>query len=320
MFKGENIDLNTRWYDYFFLLRPILWVPVWVFLFIGYMYGARLELFSIHFVLPKRFWLVLITYTLLMSSVYVVNQIIDKESDKINEKLFLLPYEIISVRNAVIVAVLLAVLSLILSFFLGGFVLFLLYLLSLILGLLYSLPPFQLKGRPFLDFVVNGLGYACIALLVGWYTAEKLTLHTLIVSFGYFILVCAIFINTTLPDIPGDKKTGKITTGVFLGNKLSLILSSSLFVLALLFAFLEMDILLIVPSLLGAIFSVLALWDNTDDLIITKLSYRVPAFLFILLVSIKFPIFLIINLILLFLLRKYYKSRFGLEYPAMLGR
>jgi len=320
MIKKENIDLKAKWYDYFFLLRPILWVPVWVFLFLGYAYGARLEFMKIHLLLPRKFWFVLIAFTMLMSSVYVINQIVDKESDRINEKLFLIPYEIISVRSALIVSVLLALSALILSYFLGGFVLFLLFFVSLVLGLLYSLPPFHFKARPFLDFIVNGLGYACVALLVGWYTTENLNLHALVVSFGYFILVCAIFINTTIPDIPGDKKTGKITTGVFLGNRLSLILSSSLFILALIYAFLEMDLLVVVPSLLGAIFSILALWDNTEDMIITKLSYRVPSFIFILLVSIKFPIFLVINLVLLFVLRKYYKTRFGLDYPAMLGR
>lgn len=320
MEKDIIIDESAKVYDYLFLLRPLLWVPVWVFLFIGYMYGARIELFSISLILPKKFWFTLITYTFLMSSTYIVNQIVDRESDRINRKLFLIPNGIISVRNATIYAVFLGIVSLILSFFIGGPVLLFLYFVSLVMGLLYSIPPIQTKGKPFLDIIFNGIGYGCVAFIVGWSVAERINLHSLTVSFGYFLLVSAVFVNTTIPDIPGDRRSGKITTGVFLGKRLALLFSSLLFVFSLVYAFLEMDILIIVPSIFGAIFSVLSLWDNTEDMILTKVSYRLPAVLFILLVSVKFPTFLLLNLILLFALRKYYKERFGMNYPALLGR
>ncbi len=316
----ENIDINTKWYDYFFLLRPILWVPLWVFVFIGYMYGKRIELFSITLGLPLKFFSVLLSYTLLMSSTYIINQIIDKESDKINEKLFLIPYGIISERVALIIAVILSICSLIWGYFVGKTVLLILYLISLVLGLLYSLPPLQAKGRPFLDILFNALGYGCIAFCVGWSITEKLSLHTFTISLGYIILVSAVFINTTIPDIPGDKKSGKITTGVFLGRRLSSILAGATFFLALIYGFFEMDVLILIPSFLGAVFSLLSLWDDSADMIIIKLSYRVPALIFVLLVAIKFPVFLILNLFLLIILRKYYKSRFGLDYPSLTGR
>jgi len=320
MEKGIAFEPNVRVYDYFFLLRPILWVPVWVFLFIGYMYGARIEFFSITWLLPWKFWITLLSYTLLMSATYIINQITDRESDRINQKLFLIPYGIISVRNANIYAVVLAILSLVISFVIGRWTLLLLYIVSFLLGILYSVPPVQAKARPFLDIVFNAIGYGCIAFVVGWSVAEPVNIHSWVVCFGYFLLVSAVFINTTIPDIPGDKKAGKVTTGVFLGKRLALIFSTIMFLLSFIYAFLEMDILIIIPSILGAIFSILSLWDESEDMILTKISYRVPASLFILLVSIKFPIFLLINLLLLFVLRRYYKTRFGLNYPALFGR
>lgn len=316
----RDIDLSTKWYDYFFLLRPILWVPLWVFVFIGYMYGKRIELFSITLSLPLKFFAVLFSYTLLMSSTYIINQVVDKVSDKINEKLFLIPYGIITERTALVISVILGICSLIWGYFVGKTVLLILYLISLILGLLYSLPPLQAKGRPFLDIIFNAFGYGCIAFCVGWSVAEKLSIHSFTIALGYILLVSAVFINTTIPDIPGDKKSGKVTTGVFLGRRLSSILSTITFFLALIYGFLEMDILILLPSFLGAVFSVLSLWDDSADMIITKLSYRVPALVFVLLVAIKFPIFLIFNLLILIILRKYYKSRFGLDYPSLTGR
>lgn len=255
-----------------------------------------------------------------MSSTYIINQIVDKDSDFENDKLFLIPYDIISVKNAVIFAAILAVVSLTSAFLIGGSVLLILFFISLIMGLLYSVPPFQVKARPFIDIAFNAIGYGVIAFLVGWYTVSNISLHGLATALGYFLLVSAIFVNTTIPDIPGDKKTGKITTGVYLGKKNALLFSTALFALTLIYSFLETDLLLIVPSFLGLVFSISSLWDDSQDLILTKLSYRVPSFIFVLLVSIKFPLFLAINLILLFILRKYYKTRFDLDYPSIMGR
>jgi 4-hydroxybenzoate polyprenyltransferase len=316
----KDLDLTLKWYDIFFLLRPILWVPLWVFVFLGYMYGKRLELFSITFLLPLKFFSVLFSYTFLMSSTYIINQIVDKESDRINDKLFLIPYGIVSEKLGWILSVLLALASLAWGYFAGGVELLILYFISLIMGLLYSLPPVQTKARPFLDIFFNAFGYGCIAFSVGWAVAEHLNKSTFIISTGYFLLVAAVFINTTIPDIPGDKKSGKLTTGVFLGQRFSSILASIIFFISLVYGFLEMDILLLLPSILGLILSIISIWDTSEDLIITKLSYRIPAFLFVLLVAVKFPIFLMLNLIILILLRKYYKSRFGLDYPSILGR
>lgn len=312
-----KFDLNPKWYDYFFLLRPILWIPVWTFLFLGYFWGSALETFSFTVILPGRFWAILGLYSLMMSSVYIINQIVDRESDLINNKLFLIPYNIITIRAAIIYAIILALIPLIFVYFFGiKFVI--LFVLSYLLGIAYSIRPFELKAKPIADMLANAIGYGFLAFLTGWAVTGKIQGRAFIQSFGYVLFVSAIFINTTIPDIKGDEKAGKHTIGVFLGARNATILSSILLFLTFIYSFLEFDVFLMIPSLVGLPIFITSIWDESMKM--AKISYRVVSFLFVLMVALRFPLFLILGILILILLRVYYTKRFMINYPSLTGR
>jgi len=315
--SNVKFDLNPHWYDYFFLLRPVLWIPVWTFLFLGYFWGSALETFSFTLILPWKFWAVLGLYSLMMSSVYIINQIVDRESDLINNKLFLIPYNIISIRTASIYAIILALVSLSVVYFLGiKFVI--LFILSYLLGVAYSIKPVELKARPIADMLANAIGYGVLAFLTGWTVTGKIQGRAFIQSFGYILFVSAVFINTTIPDIQGDQTAGKYTIGVFLGARNATILSSVLLFLAFIYSFLEFDVFLMIPSLVGLPIFIISIWDESMQM--AKISYRAVSFLFVLIVALRFPLFLALGILILILLRIYYTKRFMINYPSLTGR
>ena len=105
--------------------------------------------------------------TFLMGAIYILNQLRDMESDRLNRKLFLLPEGWVQPGNAWTEAVILFLLACF-----GGFrispLLGLAFLVALILGAAYSLPPPSLKDRPWGALLANMLGHGLLAFSFGW--------------------------------------------------------------------------------------------------------------------------------------------------------
>ncbi|MCK4255704.1 hypothetical protein KAX35_02355, partial [candidate division WOR-3 bacterium] len=72
--------------DFIFLLRPILLIPVWIIFLLGYYRAGGTMLGDSRYLMPG-----FIVFTLLMGAIYIINQIADIETDRINNKLFILP-------------------------------------------------------------------------------------------------------------------------------------------------------------------------------------------------------------------------------------
>jgi len=303
--------------DLIFLLRPTILVPVWTFLFLGYFWGSKSNFLAVEFSPSRNFWVVFVSYTLLMGGSYIINQIWDKESDRINKKLFLLSEGIISINLAIFWLLLTLGVSLYLSIKIGGnFVI--LWSISLVMGVLYSTPPFKFKGRPLLDLLSNALGYGFINFLVGWTCVAPLSAESYLHSLPYIFMVGAVFLNTTVPDIPGDKEAGEITTGVFLGVRGTTLLALVFIAVALILGILFRDPFTIVASVVSTPFFLNALLSPSD--LSVKLSYRIGGGSLVLLVSLRYILFLIILIFVYFSLKFYYRFRFGLDYPTLKGR
>jgi 1,4-dihydroxy-2-naphthoate octaprenyltransferase len=67
--------------------------------------------------------------------------------------------------------------------------------LSVVLGATYSVRPFRLKGKPFLDLFANAIGYGGIAFLIGWRTVAPLDTYALLRTIPYILCVGAAFVN-----------------------------------------------------------------------------------------------------------------------------
>jgi len=305
--------------DYIFLTRPTLILPGWGFFILGYLHGLNLMgNLSPTIQIPKdaRFWIAIISATLISAYVYVLNQIFDVESDRKNEKLFLLPRGYISLKSAWIFSAVLAILSFIFGIFVGWEYLILLFF-GFVVGTFYSLPPFRFKGRPILDMLSNAVGYAVLNLGAGFVSSGMHIWEISKIFLPYFFSVCALYLNTTIPDIPGDREEKLITTGVFLGERLSSTLASIMVLLTLVFSK-DNPFMFWVSALSLPFYTFASIMGGRE--FYAKLAYRVSGLVFTLLLIFKYPPFLFPSLLTLISLKLYYRVRFGINYPSLLGR
>jgi 4-hydroxybenzoate polyprenyltransferase len=298
----------TLW-DYIFLTRPILLVPVWAFLLLGY-YRAGGKRFFV----DCDFITVLIAYTALIASVYILNQITDVASDSINKKHLLLAEGIIPVNNAYIEVIILLVIAVLFCIRLPWYFIFL-FLLSFLFGVIYSIPPFKFKARPILDLAINAFGYGFLNFTIGWMTQRSFSSQTFFNALPYIFAVCAVFINATIPDIEGDKKSKDLTTGIFLGRDNAPILSAIFIFLCALTSIILRDWVCFIPAVVALPLFLLA--SVKKEIKYVLLSIRIGGPLLILITGIIFPYFLPLFLLVFIFLRIYYKKRFGIIYPSL---
>jgi 4-hydroxybenzoate polyprenyltransferase len=288
------------------LLRPTLFLPLWLFFLLG-VHHAEGEISS-------RAVSAFILYTMLMGGVYIFNQIVDRESDKKNTKLFLLSDDLIPLKNAYIEMGILFAVSILGSLLLGLYV-FAAFLVSLFLGITYSLPKVETKGRPFLDIIWNAAGYGVLALIVGWMAVSAPSGSMFLTSIPYFFAVAAVFVNTTIPDIEGDKEESKVTTGVFLGKQKTLFLAVILDLVAIISAcFLgERGYICLIGAGLAFPIFLIAYIRQTKKTIL--FSFRAVPGILAIIVCIVTPIIIPLFVGVLGVQKVYYKRKFNINYP-----
>lgn len=290
------------------LLRPTLFLPLWIFFLLGAHHAEG----------RVSFWAActFVLYTMLMGGVYIFNQIVDRESDKKNKKLFLLSDGLIPIKRAYIEMGILFAIALFGSFILGVNI-FVAFLISLFLGITYSLPPVETKGKPFLDIVWNASGYGVLAFVVGWFSVAEPSKAIFVTAIPYFFAVSAVFVNTTIPDIEGDKDEGKVTTGVFLGKKNTLLLGVILDLVAIIMSYFlgEKGYICLIGAGLAFPIFLFAYIKQTKKSIL--FSFRaIPGILAIIVFFIT-PIIIPLFVVVLGVEKSYYKKKFNLDYPAV---
>jgi len=310
----KNKKMNIL--DYFFVLRPILLVPAWTMLLVGH-YRAEGGL-SIRLALPGEFWLAMLLYSGLMGAVYIINQIFDIETDRLNKKLFLVADGYVNKRAIIVEAIVLLFAASFIAFWKFSVLFGAIITASGILGLLYSVPPFKFKGKPFLDMLANGFGYGLLAFIAGWLSSNPAMSVMWLYSLPYVLAVSAVYLNTTIPDYDSDKATGNITTGVFIGPKatrwLALAMMSGSLVLSLLFR----DILCLAAS--GAALPLFLMAVISANMKWTMLSYQAGSLVLVVMAGILFPVYIPILLATFLALKFYHKWRFGMDYPRFADR
>ena len=311
---------KADFWDFLFLLRPTLMMPVWMFLFYGYFHGMDGRI--LHPIFPKSwaFWCIFVALTAISGSAYVVNQIVDIETDRINKKLFLLPEGIIPVKAAWLVVVGLSIFGLVLGAFCGRLP-FLLLLTIWIFGFLYSVRPFRFKGRPFIDLIWNALGYGLLTFALGFWAAKGSLAGFFRLSVPFMLAVGATYAETTIPDIPGDLRDGAYTTGVilrpFATALLALGLMAASFAISLIVRVFTVSIAsgLSLPGFLWA-----AMTNDPEQIDMrSRVAFRLAGVFFALVIGIHCPIYIAIGIVVYFGLKRYYKTRFGLDYPSLRG-
>jgi len=309
-------DKKSNILDYFFVLRPILLVPAWTMLLVGH-YRAGGEL-SIGLFLPEEFWLAMLLYSGLMGAVYIVNQISDIETDRLNKKLFLVTEGYVNKKAIIVEAILLLFAASFMAFWKFSVLFGAVITASGILGLLYSVPPFKFKGKPFLDMLANGFGYGLLAFVAGWLSSNQARSAMWLYSLPYVLAVSAVYLNTTIPDYDSDKATGNITTGVFIGPKATRWLALGMMSGSLALAIYFKDILCFAAS--GAALPLFLMAVISANMRWTMLSYQAGSLVLVVMAGILFPIYIPILLATFLALKFYHKWRFGMDYPKFADR
>ena len=137
----------------------------------------------------------------------------------------------------------------------------------------------------------------------------------------YFFSISAVFVNTTVVDIEGDRKAGEITTAVLLGEQVSLVLSTALLGAGITSAYLMRDLICLIPAVLAFPFfiygALYALLRNKQNRRLTIFSFRLPGLLFTMATVYLYPPYAIFLIIVFLFMRFYYKKRFGINYPTL---
>ncbi|OQX56441.1 MAG: hypothetical protein B5M53_01425 [Candidatus Cloacimonas sp. 4484_209] len=309
--------------DLLFLLRPPMLIPVWTFFLAGYWransrFGAHLVIFAKENLFPNsNFWISFVSYSLLLGSIYIVNQIVDRETDRLNNKLFLIPLKIVSVRLAVILSILFFAIS---FFIIIRFnVLYLIfYFLSLFIGLCYSLPPMRFKGRAIIDIISNAIGYGVLAFGIGWFTSKDFSLKLILFSLPYFFATASVFAISTILDEKGDRKDGAHTTAVKFGSATTRRIGFFSLILSLISAIFLKDVLMIITATLSLPLAYFAMIK--EDRKFLTLFMRGGSYILIILIGLLFPWYLILLVFIYIISKFYYRYRFGINYPELLEK
>jgi geranylgeranylglycerol-phosphate geranylgeranyltransferase len=177
---------------------------------------------------------------LIIVGMYVLNDLVDSNLDRINGKKRPIPTGLVTKKQAIMFILLTNVIGLILSLVTASQVGIIISTLLIIIGLMYSVPGIALKDR----FLLKTLSIAfammlCLTLGAASTISSTSTnadaRSTLIVIYAGIMLGSMVFITSPFNDIgdtDGDKKAGRRTIPIALGSrntvKLAILISASI--------------------------------------------------------------------------------------------
>lgn len=300
--------------DYFFVLRPTLFYPVWTVGLAGYWAQERTPGTA---ALPHAEWQLLfffIALTLVLGASFLVNQIADMVSDRINNKLYLIANGAISTRSAWIETTLLTLAPMLAMAVWRKDLAWLLLAAFLVTGWAYSVRPLTLKDRPWGGMIANLLG-ALIIFAYGWCANGTCDLALLRHAVPYLLAILAVYFYTTIPDRKGDQAAAKITVAVTWGTGKTRVAGLLADLAAMAAALWVVDWLILSAATLSLPFFILACIRKTDESVLRTNKF---AILFLtLFICIRFPAYLALAVALYFFSKWYYRRRFNVTYPSL---
>ena len=298
--------------DYLFAARPLLHLPVWSIYLVSLHYHIELSGGS----LQLEHLLMLVLLSAASAGAYYINQVFDEPGDFVNRKLGFLHNGLLSARALQIGFIVLSSIALVGAGLISRQMLAVFGQLVL-LGYLYSAPPFRLKDRPVWGLVANAYGFGALIVVtvmpdIGFHNAGLLGWDN---PFYFMAAVGSVFVLTTIPDAEGDRATGKRTIAVEMGTRPSLALALLLDLVAAYAAWHSGYAILFYLAAIAA-FAILAAFMSPRPQTIL-LAAKLPILLLTILAGYFFPIYLLFIVALIFLTRIYYSKRFEIVYPRL---
>ncbi|MBK7143524.1 MAG: UbiA family prenyltransferase [bacterium] len=298
--------------DYIFAARPMLHLPGWSIFLVALHYHHQLsgDRFSLEDLL------VLLGITCMTAGAMYLNQVFDKESDAINQKLGYVSNGIISEQKMMRAFFLISGVGLAIGYLIS-FVTAAIFIVAFLLSWLYSAPPFRLKDRPFLGLFANGFS---IGFLISIAVMPDLNLHNAGLlgwdnPFYFGLVVSATYCLTTIPDISGDTATGKRTIAVASSPRFAALLSTLLYATATYLAYRSGYSVL---AVLSGYALCLAIWYLvTPSMKAVLIATKIPILILSGLAAYFYPAYFVFMIVMIWLTHLYYKRRFNLNYPSL---
>ncbi|MCK9483681.1 MAG: UbiA family prenyltransferase [Candidatus Marinimicrobia bacterium] len=306
---------SVAWLDYLFIFRPTLFFAVWIITLAGY---------SGYFIFEKEpawwsfdfNWKLVLYFTIITLSTgatFILNQLQDIESDKVNKKLFLISEEYIKSGRALRIAIVTIIATLLLALILNWRFFVILGICIFFWGYVYNYKPFEWKDKPMLGVLINFISGLCL-FLCGWIIAGDWKWMAILYAMPYLLAWTAVAILTTIPDKMGDQKTGKNTISVHYENKVTIWLAFICLALSFALGMYFKDPVISLSCLLASPLFIIMLFKPIEAWVLRSIRY--PIMFLALTLCVEFPLFFIVILINFYLCRFYYLSRFNLNYPT----
>ena len=288
--------------DYFFLLRPTLFFPLWTVILAGrYNSGSESSIVQLF-----------IYFAALMGASYAINQIVDKEGDQKNNKLFLISEGHIKSASAMIYSGILVIFGSAGMLHLGISYGLLAFAFFIITAVLYNMSPWRWKDKPVLGIVVSIIGGG-MAFIFGCLPVLNFVL--LWKSLAYISAFGAVAVLTAVPDTEGDKESGKNTFVIRFGPEITTFTATAFCILAALLGWWSEDRLIFWPALLSCPVFIFANFDRSKKFIIFAIKFSI--LMVSLAVGLRYLWYLAIMIIYYFGARWYYSKRFNIVYPSI---
>jgi len=306
--------------DYFFVLRPLLLVPMWAYVILGYFRFIAADgstaVFSFweYAYYSGHFMWGIFFYSLCFGAILLINQIADYETDRLHPNIWLIASDIIPIKTAKWEAAVLSAISLAGAYINKTYPL--ITIITLGVGYVYSCRPGHFSGRPMWDFSVNAVGYGALPFTLGWMLAGGGVDYLLVKNcLPYMLLMAAGAINSTIQDREDDARTGKITTAVKLGIRNALVLSTVILVLGSVVSIAFGDYFCLFLCAAALIFYLQALLKPSRENSLRTL--HIPGPVVVLSAGLLYPPLFPVMIAVLVLSKMYYPWRFGINYPQV---
>jgi len=303
-------------FDYIYVLRPSLFFAVWIITMAGYEAGnLHFTGHSTWFNLDLNIGILInfILITLSTGGLFIWNQLQDIESDKENNKCFLISEKHVPVDVAKKYAMALSVVPLIAFILIDWQIFILLGLLELVWGYLYNFKPFAWKDKPILGVLSNIIA-GIILMLIGWKMSGNFEVVAFQKFLPYLLAWGAVSILTTIPDEKGDEKQNKKTISLLLGKNVIVWIALIAVVTGFIFGMKQNDPVITHAIMLSFPLYVITAFKPTQVWVLRSIRYSI-LFLAIFL-SVEYPFFFLALALNYYISRFYYDNRFGVDYPT----
>ena len=302
--------MTLKWLDPVFVLRPTLFFPCWT-LFLA---GVRASNHG----LGLAWWKVVAAMAVMgaaMGVIYLINQLRDIGTDRINQKLPYFTQEIISVRFAWWEVYILIALSVLAAAAISWIFLAIIVAALIITGGMYNYSPFTLKDNPF-GGIAASIGGGLLAFLAGAEAGGGLKWIIVLAAAPYLLAFVSNSLWTAIPDMKGDRAVGKTTFAVQFGLEPTLWLGCIGVAAAAILGFVLHDWVIGWASLLSLILFLVASFKSQIGSVM--LAIKGSIFILSVLLGWYFPWYLIVMGSYYLLARQYHRRRFGLSYPSLM--